>query len=109
MDEAEICDQVAIIDNGKIIAMDRPFELKKQYTKDKAYITCTDQIEFEVSLRMAELPYKKKETHYSIEITDLPLLMEIISKHSETITDIEIKKGTLNDVFLEITGRDMRE
>ena len=35
--------------------------------------------------------------------------MEIISEHKDAITDLEINKGTLNDVFLEITGKDIRK
>jgi ABC-2 type transport system ATP-binding protein len=35
--------------------------------------------------------------------------MDIISEQKASITDLEIKKGTLNDVFLEITGKDIRK
>jgi len=35
--------------------------------------------------------------------------MEILSEQKAAITDLEIKKGTLNDVFLEITGKDIRK
>ena len=42
MDEAEISHMVAIMDHGKIVAMGTPYQLKKQYTKDKAYITTTN-------------------------------------------------------------------
>ena len=46
MDEAEICDQVAIIDNGKIVVNDTPVNLKRQYTKDKAlvHVYCTPKV-----------------------------------------------------------------
>lgn len=109
MDEAEICSKVAIMDDGKIVAIDTPYHLKQQYTKDKAYITTGDEQGLEELLNKAEFIYKKKDGYYSIEVRSLPELMEILSTQKPMITDLEIKKGTLNDVFLEITGKDIRE
>lgn len=109
MDEAEICKKVAIMDDGKIIANDTPYKLKQQYTKDKAYITSTNESGLEALLEKYAMNYKKKTGYYSIEINTMPNLMELLSAHGSSIEDIEIKKGTLNDVFLEITGKDIRE
>src|SRR5665648_240122 len=109
MDEAEICSKVAIMDAGKIVAIDTPYRLKQQYTKDRANITTVDERGLEALLDQGGFIYKKKTHYYSIEAENLPKLMEIISEHKAAITDLEIKKGTLNDVFLEITGKDMRK
>lgn len=109
MDEAEISGKVAIMDSGKIVAMDTPYRLKQQYTKDKAYITTDDEQELEELLNNAGFVYKKKTGYYSIEVDNLPQLMEILSEQKAKISDLEIKKGTLNDVFLEITGKDIRK
>ena len=108
MDEAEISNKVAIMDAGKIVAMDTPHRLKQQYTKDKAYITTSDGETLEALLVKSEFIYKKKTGFYSIEVPSLPKLMEVLSEHKPSITELEIKKGTLNDVFLEITGKDIR-
>jgi len=109
MDEAEICSKVAIMDAGKIVAMDTPYRLKQQYTKDMANITTRDGQGLEALLDKEEFIYKKKTDYYSIEVNDIPKLMEILSDQKLEITDLEIKKGTLNDVFLEITGKDIRK
>jgi len=109
MEEAEICSKVAIMDAGKIVAIDTPYHLKQEYTKDKANITTLDEQGLEVLLDRLGFIYKKKTGYYSIEVDDLQKLMEIISEHKEAITDLEIKKGTLNDVFLKITGKDIRK
>lgn len=109
MDEAEICSKVAIMDAGKIVAMDTPFRLKQQYTKDRAYITTSNDKKLEELLNKEEFVYKKKTDYYSVEVHSLPKLMEILSEQKENITELEIKKGTLNDVFLEITGKEIRE
>ncbi|MBU3161464.1 ATP-binding cassette domain-containing protein [Clostridium frigoris] len=109
MEEAEICSKVAIMDGGKIVAMDTPYRLKQQYTKDRANISTTDEKGLEVLLDSLGFKYMKKTDHYSIEVDSIPKLLEILSEQKENIIDLEIKKGTLNDVFLEITGKDIRK
>jgi ABC-2 type transport system ATP-binding protein len=109
MDEAEICSKVAIMDAGKIVAIDTPYKLKQQYTKDKAYITTGDEKGLKELLDKAGFSYKEKPGYYSVEVDNIPELMEILSEQKSVITDLEIKKGTLNDVFLEITGKDIRK
>ncbi len=109
MEEAEICDKIAIIDGGVIVAHDTPYALKKQYTKDKAYITTKSGPQLEQLLEQYELHYDRKEGYYKVDAEYIDHLLQILSLHKEQITDIEIKKGTFNDVFLEITGRKIRE
>lgn len=109
MDEAEICSKVAIMDGGVIIANDTPYELKKQYTKDKAYINTEKPEELEKVLTQYNLKFNKKKTHYSVEAESIPNLLQVLSSQKDVITDLEIKKGTLNDVFLNITGKEIRE
>lgn len=109
MEEAEICDKIAIIDGGVIVAHDTPYALKKQYTKDKAYITTNSGPQLEQLLKQYELHYDIKEGYYKVDAENIDRLLQIVSLHKEQITDIEIKKGTFNDVFLEITGRKIRE
>lgn len=108
MEEAEISHKVAIMDNGKIIAFDSPRALKQQYTKDKAHITSTDEARLEALLQKYHMNFYKEIGQYTIEIEHLSDFMEIISEHRPCIKTLEIKKGTLNDVFLEITGKDIR-
>jgi ABC-2 type transport system ATP-binding protein len=109
MEEAEICKKIAIIDGGKIVAHDTPYALKKEYTRDKAFITTKDDPELEQILTQYEMNYVKKDGYYKVDAENINLLLKVLSLQKEVITDIEIKKGTFNDVFLEITGRKIRE
>ena len=61
MEEAEICDQIAIIDGGRIVAHDTPYALKKKYTKDRAYITTKESEKLEQLLISYQLNYEKKK------------------------------------------------
>jgi ABC-2 type transport system ATP-binding protein len=109
MEEAEICNKIAIIDNGVIVAHDTPYALKKEFTKDTAYITTTDEPELEQLLVQYELKHVKKEGYYKVEAEKLDRLLQVVSLHKDNISNMEIKKGTFNDVFLEITGKKIRE
>jgi ABC-2 type transport system ATP-binding protein len=109
MEEAEICNKIAIIDGGVIVAHDTPYALKKQYTKDKAFITTKNEAELELLLQQYQLEYVKKEGYYRVDAENIHPLLQVLSEQKDVITDIEIKKGTFNDVFLEITGKKIRE
>ena len=109
MEEAEICNKIAIIDGGNIVAHDTPYALKKKFTKDKAFITTKNEPELEQMLTQYEMNYVKKDGYYKVDAENINLLLKVLSVQKEVITDIEIKKGTFNDVFLEITGRKIRE
>jgi ABC-2 type transport system ATP-binding protein len=109
MDEAEICSKVAIMDGGVIVANDTPFALKKEYTKDRAYITTKNPDALEELLNKYGMNYLKKPKYYRIDADNIPHLLQVLSEQKDVITDLEIRKGTLNDVFLEITGKEIRE
>lgn len=109
MEEAEICNKIAIIDGGVIVAHDTPYALKKEFTRDKAYITTRKEPELEQLLAQQQLEFEKKQGFYKVEAENIDRLMQVLSQQKDDITDIEIKKGTFNDVFLEITGKKIRE
>ncbi|GAF63394.1 ABC transporter ATP-binding protein [Bacillus sp. TS-2] len=109
IEEAEISHKVAIMDNGRIIAFDSPKSLKKQYTKDQIYLTTMQQNSLERQLKLQEIPYRKlSDGYYKIEFEPIKGFLKWLQEHSNLYKDLEIRKGTLNDVFLEITGREMR-
>jgi len=109
MDEAEHADDVAIMDHGKIIAHDSPFGLKKKYTKDRAYITTSNAAKFEELLKQHKLNFEVREKYHRIDVEDSSQLLNVLAECKGDITDMELRKGTLNDVFLDITGREIRE
>lgn len=111
MDEAEICDHVAIMDNGKIMVDDTPENLKRRYTKDKGIVKVKNPDNFEEALIKENFKYKKRKSvfYIDVEVDDIKNFLDFIQLFKKEIQDLEIKKGTLNDVFLEITGKEIRE
>ena len=109
MDEAEISDKVAIIDHGKIVAYDTPDNLKKQYTSALMKIKVSDSKPVIEYLMDKCIKYKVVDELISIYIPELKEVFQITSNFKDYITDFEVTKGTLNDVFLAITGKEIRE
>ena len=109
MDEAEICNQVAIIDGGKIVAHDTPANLKKRYTVTTMKIKTYDPDSLVEYLRELSIKYSVENGQVIVYATGTKDVLAITTKFNETIEDLEINKGTLNDVFIAITGKEIRE
>ena len=109
MDEAERANDVAIIDRGQIIARGSPFDLKKKYTKDRAYVTTRDAGRFEALLNAGGVRFEAREKFHRVDVDDLAKFLGVLAECGDDVADMELRKGTLNDVFLDITGREIRE
>jgi ABC-2 type transport system ATP-binding protein len=110
MEEAEVCDKIAIIDNGRIIAVDTPAELKKTLGGDVIYIKTLDnkkarsEIEKMLGFDVSE---KDGELFMTCSMGDA-CIPEIIRSISD-VQSVRLQRPTLNDVFLKMTGKDIRE
>ena len=109
MDEAEVCSKVVIIDHGKIVAHDTPEDLKRQYTGTEVDVVCTQAGPLEATLREREVSYRKDGSKLVFHTKEAPAALEILSAHRGEIMDFEVKNGTLNEVILAITGKEIRE
>jgi ABC-2 type transport system ATP-binding protein len=111
MEEAEVCDRIAIIDHGKIIAMDSPEELKKTVGGDVVSITTTDnenaKYEIEQAFRM-NVSEKENALYMTCSRGDT-CIPELIRTLGERVLSVRIQRPTLNDVFLKLTGKTIRE
>lgn len=111
MDEAEYCDRIAIMDNGKIIALDTPVNLKKMIggdvivlktdNNDQAMQEIKDKFNLEAKVQDGELMITKEGGEEFI-----PKLFRSLSAK---VTSINIRQPTLNDVFLKLTGKEIRD
>jgi ABC-2 type transport system ATP-binding protein len=111
MDEAEVCDKIAIIDTGKIISTGSPEELKRTVGGDIVYIKTTDntnakkEIEKLFGLSVTE---KEGEIYMTCTMGDT-CIPEMIRTIGEKVISVRLQRPTLNDVFLKLTGKAIRE
>jgi len=125
MEEADqLCDRVAIIDHGKIIALDTPDNLKKSLQQtgivelkvsnfqqedgreleemsgvEKAVVLFSDPVVGEATIKI--------HTEEAEEV--IPTATEFLMRHGARIIALEQTKPTLEDVFISMTGRKLRD
>jgi ABC-2 type transport system ATP-binding protein len=116
MEEADyLCNRVAIMDKGKILVIDTPLKLKSQIGKDIITIGCSNS-------EVCAESFKKEKWVESIKVHDsnitigtkeiekkLPLIIKIAEENKVEIKSMDIRKPTLEDVFLYYTGRKIRD
>lgn len=119
MDEAEIlCDRVAIVDRGKVIALDSPRALIARLGAEHV-IECTvaDGRPLPLPAVLTRLPGVREarvEDHNIVVIADqvhlaLPALLSALEERGATLSMLTTHHATLEDVFVSLTGRHLRE
>ncbi len=116
MEEADyLCDRVAIIDYGKILVIEKPSKLKNKIGKDVITISCSNSelcADFLKKIKWVE-SIKVHDSNVTIGTKEiekrLPLIIRIAERNNIKIKSIDIRKPTLEDVFLYYTGRKIRE
>jgi ABC-2 type transport system ATP-binding protein len=118
LDEAEgLCDRLAIIDYGKLVALDTPANLKRK-------VSGGDVVEADFAKMPDAAIQALKSTDFILQITQqesmlkilvksgaeaVPRIVEIINSNGGKIRSLTLREPTLDDVFLHFTGRSIRE
>lgn len=110
MEEAEqVCDRVGIIDHGRIIALDSPENLKESMGGDMVVI----KVKEPPLEKIRALPYvsEVRENDGAVEIIMRKAHLHLAEVLSiiKNVECVEMRVPTLNDVFIKLTGRDIRE
>ena len=110
LEEAEKAMDVVIMDKGRIIARGTPNELKNSYSHDVIIAYTPQNSAFESAMINGgeEFRYDESVGAYKINIKNTADAKRIISAYDGFITDMEIVKGNMDDVFLTVTGRDIK-
>jgi ABC-2 type transport system ATP-binding protein len=116
LEEADaLCDRIAIIDHGKIIVVGTPTELKDSLGGDIISVAIKKDVDITGLVEKIEhvKEVKKENGSYLIksengEVT-APLIIEALRKEGHVVTRLSLTKPTLNEVYLQYTGRSMRD
>ncbi len=111
MDEAEVADRIAIIDYGKIVALDTPEALKRRVGGDVITLkTENDGKAIEELRHHHKIEARRDSDGLFFEVANgeefIPLL---VSGLATEIHSISMRRPTLDDVFMKLTGREIRE
>jgi ABC-2 type transport system ATP-binding protein len=111
MEEAEVCDKIAIIDNGKIIAEGSPEELKKTVGGDIISLKTSDNRKSKEEIYRIfgiEAEEKNGELYLTTNKGDA-CIPELIRGLSDMVISVKLQRPTINDVFLKLTGKAIRD
>jgi ABC-2 type transport system ATP-binding protein len=111
MDEAERCDRIAIIDGGEIVAIDTPDKLKASVGADTVTLSTADdeQAAAQISERLhVQAAFEPEQL--VIKIADgEEFVPKIFAAIDVRVRSVNVRRPTLDDVFIKYTGHDMRD
>ncbi|MGA3266466.1 MAG: ATP-binding cassette domain-containing protein [Verrucomicrobiota bacterium] len=118
MDEADkLCDRIAIMDNGKLVALDSPLKLKASIPGRNILEASFSEVPPDWESRLKKLPdvaELKSEDHvFRLASHNGPrttvALMEAARNANVTVTSLSVQSTTLDDVFVHYTGHQLRD
>lgn len=111
----ELAARVSIIDHGKVLITGSPTELKASLKGDIVTITLSDQRGAELMKTVPGVLEVKDVGENTVKIKvvnaddSLPVIINFISQHELSTVRLTVQKPSLDEVFLEYTGRSIRE
>ena len=106
MDEAYIlCDEIAIMDHGKIIAQGTPKILLEENFNDVILQLPVLEVN---GLDLSSLTTHEKNGHLEITTRDVNEVIATLIKNNISLSHLQIRQRTLDDLFLELTGKELR-
>jgi ABC-2 type transport system ATP-binding protein len=117
MDEADsLCDRLAIIDRGRIVAQGSPGELKNEIGGDLLYLSVNGAKQDALAIvEGLDAVRAAKETTDGIQLEvdrgeeTIPVVLDAVRARGVGVKSISLQKPTLNDVFIKHTGRAIRD
>lgn len=109
LEEADQATYVVIMDKGNVIARGTPNELKNKYSSDYilAFLKRNSDFENKLNNDRIKFAYDEDKKAYKIFVKDSLQGKEVINKYSSYIVDFELLKGNMDDVFLNVTGKNI--
>jgi ABC-2 type transport system ATP-binding protein len=111
MEEAEHCDRIAIIDQGKIVALDTPDALKRMVGVDIVTLQTEDseRAAHDIQERYGLQP-QRDDTRIRLEVeAGAEFIPRLVRELGVNVKSVDLHRPTLDDVFLKLTGRAIRE
>jgi len=107
MEEVNIADRVAMIDKGKLLCLDTPQRLKSKYSLDTIKLTVQQGAKsmIEQKLKSLNIVYSFSSDTFSMHVKNAVDMLDAIYGFKLQLRDIEIIKGDMDSVFLNVVGR----
>jgi len=107
LEEAEKATYVTIMNKGEIIAEGTPTSLKNRYSSDSVIVYHDKEKTYDLAFKDYKYKYSKDQKAYIVKLKDSLESFNFLTKYKDLITDFEVKKGDMDDVFLNVTGQNI--
>lgn len=107
LEEAEGADYVYVLDHGAIIAADTVANLKRAYAATRLTLITGQHAAVRAALP-ADWPVAVTEAGLVVAVPSAVACVPVLAQVAADVDDFEIRKGTVDDIFLTLTGKEMR-
>ncbi len=109
MEEANHADFASIIDHGRIVASDTPASLRVAHSHDVLRLMTRDATALRTWLEARGTAYRERTGVFSLLVGSSLAALPLIREAEPLLSGFELVQGSMDDVFMSLTGRDIRE
>ncbi len=109
MEEAAESDYVIVIDHGEAAARGTPAELKSQYAGDTLQISAKKEKELRDALQEMKADFTASGGKVIVKLSDTVSAIPVLTRCEPFISSFEVLQGTMDEAFIGITGKELRE
>lgn len=107
MEEAAKAQYISIMEAGKLVADGTPSELKQKHAQDILRLVPENREELAKQLAEERLVFEHRSNHIRVTIPDSMFGLELLNRIRNSLRSFELVQGTMDDVFLNITGKSL--
>ena len=109
MEEAAKSDYITILGRGEVLAQGTPTDLRERYSSDLLRIKPKDKAALEAFFHEKGIKYRRQSDQYIVSLRHTTDALPILDAVRENIESVEVTAGTMDDVFLNVTGKGEQE
>lgn len=109
MEEAAESDYVIVLDHGTVAAKGTPTELKTRYATDSLRLAASDVVALQKNLQEMELCFTVSANEFVINLSDTMKALPILERCQPYFSSFQVLQGTMDDAFIGITGKELRQ
>lgn len=105
MEETENADEVSILERGRVIAHGSPAQLRARHSSSVLSVVTRDRAAFEAQASTSGLEVRERGEVLEVRVADADAARRLIIDHADDLLDFEFRHGSMDDVFIALTGR----
>ncbi|UTT62291.1 ABC transporter ATP-binding protein [Microcella humidisoli] len=106
MEETENADQVSIIERGRVIAHGSPAQLRARHSSSVLSVITRDRAAFAALASTRGFEVRERGEPLEVRVPDAAAARGLIVDHADDLLDFEFRHGSMDDVFIALTGRE---